>query len=261
MIVASFSWNFSAYYSSNPIVCVLSTLFSLEIFYFDVYIFLHKLVGRSSELKRLWIADCFCISDMGLIKAVSKLPLLEQLEIFLCCFDAKTLGTVGMCCPLLKSLKLNQQFCTGKGMVCDREAIAIAKTMPKLRHLQILGNALSDKGLQAILDGCTDLESLDLRQCFNLKFEGQLGKVCVEKIKTLHMPHDSTDDYEFNTDIIYCDGDDFEDYPNDLLHDNKDSDSYGYDNVDDDDDNEHDPGEEREEHEVVCTICHPLVWA
>ena len=199
---------------------------------------------------------------MGLIKAASKLPLLEQLEIFLCCFDSRTLGTVGRCCPLLKSLKLNQQFCTGKGMECDREALAIAKTMPKLRHLQIFGNALTDKGLQAILNGCPDLESLDLRHCFNLKFEGELGNMCAENIKILHLPHDSTDDYEFNTDIIDWDGDDFEDYSYDLLHDNNDSDNYSYDNVDDDDgdNNEYDPWEELiKKPEVVCTICHPLV--
>ncbi|CAB4306924.1 unnamed protein product [Prunus armeniaca] len=50
-------------------------------------------------------------------------------------------------------------------------------------HLQLRGNKLTNDGLQAILDGCPHLESLDLRGCFHLKLGGELGRRCAERIK------------------------------------------------------------------------------
>ncbi|KAJ4705054.1 F-box protein SKIP19-like [Melia azedarach] len=49
--------------------------------------------------------------------------------------------------------------------------------MHGLRHLQIFGNKLTNNGLQAILDGCPLLQSLDLRQCFNVSLGGNLEKI------------------------------------------------------------------------------------
>lgn len=118
-------------------------------------------------------------------------------------------------------------------MVSDKDALAIAENMPRLHYLQIFGNGLTDSGLQAILDGCPDLESLDLRQCFNLKLAGQLGKKCAERIKTLRLPHDPTDGYEFTTEIIDldCYGSHDEDYPSDF---------FDLDDLTEDDDNDSD---------------------
>ncbi|XVF68325.1 hypothetical protein PTKIN_Ptkin10aG0195800 [Pterospermum kingtungense] len=69
--------------------------------------------------------------------------------------------------------------------------------MHGLRHLQLVGNKLSNQGLQAILDGCPYLESLDLRNCYNVNLEGDLGKRCAEQIKNLKRPEDSMHDYQF----------------------------------------------------------------
>ncbi|XP_022146630.1 F-box protein SKIP19-like [Momordica charantia] len=190
-------------------------LIDINIQYFGTNELLQYITQSSNQLRRLRIVRCHSITDTGLSEAVSKLPLLEHLEISLCSFTEKTLETVGRCCRLLKSLKLDCQDCR-RGMIdCDRDAIAIAENMPNLRYLQIFGSSLTDRGLQAILDGCPDLESLDLRQCFNLDLVGQLGVECAERIKHLRLPHDPTDDYEF---IVETDGfgdDDSldEDYP------------------------------------------------
>ena len=54
-------------------------------------------------------------------------------------------------------------------------------------------------GLLAILDGCPQLESLDLRKCFHVTLSGYLGKYA-ERIKVLRHPNDSTDNYEFVAD-------------------------------------------------------------
>ncbi|CAK9321245.1 unnamed protein product [Citrullus colocynthis] len=166
---------------------------------------LHYISHSSNQLSRLRLVYCNRISDEGLIEAVSKLPLLEDLELSFCSFDMETLETLGQSCPGLKSLKLNRQFY--RRVECDIAALAIAENMPNLRHLQIFGNSLTNRGLEAILDGCPDLESLDLRQCFNLNLAGQLGTKCSGKIKDLRLPHDPTDDYEFSTEIIDYDDD------------------------------------------------------
>ena len=133
----------------------------------------------------------------------AKLSLLEELDITLCSLSKESLEVVGRCCPLLKSFKWNQQWYATDGLSqteCDEEAVAIAKNMPELRHLQLIGNQLTNDGLQAILDGCPHLESLDLRKCFNVILLGNLGRIYAERIKNLRHPDDSIDDYGFVAD-------------------------------------------------------------
>ena len=109
----------------------------------------------------------------------------------------------------MKSLKWNQLW-DGQPRICiegdeefddDDEALAIAKNVPELRHLLLNGNRVTNDGLQAILDGCPHLESLDLRKCFNVTLSGNLGKRCAEWIKNLRHPNDSTYDYGIMAEI------------------------------------------------------------
>ncbi|KAJ4824236.1 hypothetical protein Tsubulata_018056 [Turnera subulata] len=179
----------------------------INIEYFGTDELLEYIVDRSCSLKSLRLVICYDISDEGLIYAAKKMPLLQELELYYCknAVSKDSIEVVGRSCPLLKSLTLNQE-----GIICsnweedddielDGEAIAIAKSMPELRHLKIFGNLLTNDGLKAILDGCPHLESLDLRQCFNLKLEeGGLGRRCAERIKVLLLPNDSTVGYPFD---------------------------------------------------------------
>lgn len=122
------------------------------------------------------------------MKAASKLPLLEELEITLCfSISHETVYVVGRSCPLLKSFKLNKEWCTIAEMEDwfdddtpsqvedDLDVLAIARSMRGLHHLQLYGNKLTDDGLRKILDCCAHLESLDLRLCFSLNMGGDLG--------------------------------------------------------------------------------------
>jgi hypothetical protein len=144
---------------------------------------------------------CCGISDEGLSQAVAKLPLLEELSISYYPLTKKALKAVGRCCPHLKSLKFNTQT-QKRYEEYDEEALAIAENISELRHLQLVGNRLTNDGLQAILDGCPHLESLDIRQCFNLTLAGDLGRRCAQQIKHLRLPGDSIVDHEF---IIWWD--------------------------------------------------------
>ncbi|XP_062162723.1 putative F-box/LRR-repeat protein 23 [Alnus glutinosa] len=157
---------------------------------------LRHIADSSSQLKRLRLVKCYGISDKGLSGVAAKLPLLEELDISYSLLSKNALEAVGRCCPLLKSLKFNKLGQRYYG-ACDEEALAIAENLPELCRLQLFGNKLSNDGLQAILDGCPHLESLDLRQCFNVTLTGNLGRRCAEQIKDLRRPRDSVDDYEF----------------------------------------------------------------
>ncbi|CAI9302790.1 unnamed protein product [Lactuca saligna] len=100
---------------------------------------------------------------------------------------------------MLKTLKLNQETCQWwhgrinekSLMIRNRTAVAIGENLPELRHLELIGNNMTNIGLQAILDGCCHLESLDLRECLYIDLMGELGMKCSEKIKCLKLPNDS----------------------------------------------------------------------
>ncbi|KAJ7969051.1 F-box protein [Quillaja saponaria] len=187
-------------------------LVDINIEYFGTDELLKYITDSTSQLRRLQLRMCNNISDEGLIVAVRKLPLLEELEISYCSFSTDPLGTVGHSCPLLKSLRLNNKGSLRAHLECNEEALAIAESMHGLRHLQLFGNKLTNDGLLAILDGCPELESLDLRQCFYVSLGGNLGRRCVEQIKDLKLPDDSTIGYEFDA-SIEDNGSFDEDYP------------------------------------------------
>ncbi|KAK7412557.1 hypothetical protein VNO78_04021 [Psophocarpus tetragonolobus] len=186
-------------------------LLHINIDYFATDDLLHYITDSTSHLRCLRLAYCYQISDEGLCDVAKKLPQLEELDISISNLNKDPLEAIGRCCPQLKSLKFNMEGYRRPHIECDAEAIAIAETMPGLRHLQLFGNKLTNEGLLAILEGCPHLESLDLRQCFNLNLGGSLGKRCAEQIKELRLPHDPTDDYPFEAEIDYGSPD--EDYP------------------------------------------------
>ncbi|XP_022748737.1 putative F-box/LRR-repeat protein 22 [Durio zibethinus] len=116
--------------------------------------------------------------------------------------------------PLWRSIDMRNlgEGCRRFHSGSDEEALAIAQTMPGLCHLQLFGNKLTNDGLLAILDGCPHLESLDMHQCFNVILGGNLEKRCVEHIKYLRRPYDSTHGYEFDAEV-HDTGSSDEDYP------------------------------------------------
>ncbi|XP_021862686.2 putative F-box/LRR-repeat protein 23 [Spinacia oleracea] len=153
------------------------------------------IVDRSKNLKHLRLGHYIDVSDEGLIEAVKKLPLLEGVELILCSYSVDTVEAIGRTCPSLKSFSLNAVGSSDRKLACNEEALAIAKNMPNLRNLQLIGNHMTNEGLKEILDGCPLLESLDLRACFLVDLSGDLGKRC-ELIKNLRLPFDSTADYD-----------------------------------------------------------------
>ncbi|ESQ46999.1 hypothetical protein EUTSA_v10027905mg [Eutrema salsugineum] len=124
------------------------------------------IADRSRNLKRLGLVNVNQITGMGISKAAMKLPLLEYLEVTNPYTEELDLRGLGLSCPNLKTLKLNNMGCVfNLSNECDDDALAIAETMPGLRHLQLTKNRLSNAGVNAILENCPRLERFDLHRC------------------------------------------------------------------------------------------------
>ncbi|GAU44507.1 hypothetical protein TSUD_122770 [Trifolium subterraneum] len=135
----------------------------IEIVSFCTDDLLRYIASCGSQLRRIRLTDCQYILYNQFSEVANKFPMLEELDI--------------------SFSKLYNQY-----IECDDDAFAIAKTMPKLRHLSMIDNLLTDVGLEAILDGCPLLESLDLQECSLLDFSGGLGKRCCDQIKDFVLP-------------------------------------------------------------------------
>ncbi|TVU43188.1 hypothetical protein EJB05_09633, partial [Eragrostis curvula] len=163
-----------------------------------------KYIGdRAPSLKRLRLISCK-INNVGFMDAIKKFPLLEDLELSLCpyVFGKDSFETIGMSCTHLTCFK----WCMdgvhrfkGNYNYMNMEAMGIT-TMTKLCSLQIFGSRLNNCGLAAILDNCPNLESLDIRYCFNVKEDGALHEKCAG-IRSLRLPRDSINDYEFKDNL------------------------------------------------------------
>nr|GMD83295.1 putative F-box/LRR-repeat protein 23 [Ipomoea batatas] len=129
--------------------------------------------------------------EPGFSKAVNEFPLLEELQVEYSAISKQGIEAAGRSCPFLNSfsfIKASQY--NGSS---DEEAVAIAENMHGLKHLTLVGNDMSDKGVEAILDGCPSLQSLYIADCISVGLEGELGKRCSQQIKDLnHIPQPRT---------------------------------------------------------------------
>ncbi|XP_057432127.1 putative F-box/LRR-repeat protein 23 [Lotus japonicus] len=104
---------------------------------------LKYIADSGSHLRQMRLWKCLGITNKGLREAVTKLPMLEEFEISFKHLSKASLEFIGKYCPHLSVLKLNMKEV--KSFKFDDQAFAIAKTMPHLRQLQLLGNRLNDK--------------------------------------------------------------------------------------------------------------------
>ncbi|KAL1560363.1 F-box protein SKIP19-like [Salvia divinorum] len=179
-------------------------LVNLTIQYFGDDALIDYIAHRSPNLKRLKLGTCFFISGKYAIKMVAKLRQLEELHLTIRPgIGACHIEAIGISCPMLKSFSFNGFKCELKtyqnGDSIDiyfrnLYALAISRSMPNLRHLQVFAHWMGNKGLEAILHCCSRLGSLDIRRCFDLDLKGDLGKRCCQQIKHLKLPNDSVSD-------------------------------------------------------------------
>ncbi|KAL8103332.1 hypothetical protein AgCh_027775 [Apium graveolens] len=166
---------------------------------------------KSCLLRRLRLVSCSRITEEGLNEMFRKLPLLEELHLCYIPISRQIIEVIGRCCLQLKSFSLNRQNFIWPHYEFNEEALAIAENLPGLRHLQLLGNGMTRPGLEAILDNCIQLESFDMRQCFNLAYIGDdLEKRLHQQIKNIRLPFDSAEDYGFSAAIYEISDEDYD---------------------------------------------------
>lgn len=170
---------------------------------------------RSGKLRRLKLVSCYGISNEGLSEMLKKLPFLEELRLYNIPVSQQSIEVAGRFCPQLKSFSFNRHGYRWSHIESDEDALAVAENMPGLRHLQLFGNKMTNNGLLAIIEKCPLLESLDMRQCFNVNLEHDLAKRLSYQMKDLRLPDDSTEDYGFDAELNDWDSLE-EDYPSGL---------------------------------------------
>ncbi|TVU02117.1 hypothetical protein EJB05_52483, partial [Eragrostis curvula] len=159
--------------------------------------FLAYLDMEAPSLKSLRLIYCDLITGESLMASIMAHPLLEELEISLCGnINKDWVGYAREEISKMKHFRKNTHFVNCGEPARDVEAEELATFMPDLRSLQLFGNVLTNEGLEAILDSCPNLEYLDIRHCFNVDMNTTLLSKCAG-LKTLRLPDDTTDDYEF----------------------------------------------------------------
>jgi len=159
--------------------------------------FIHFLGNHAPLLKRLILVSCRQVSGEGFMQAITGFPLLEELHLSKC-WGVQHLGVfevIAKECPRLKYLRICDDP-YGYRYTADGEAMAIAK-MQKLRSLQLTHNSLSNQGLEAILDNCLHLKSLDILDCYNIHMTPEMqARIKTKKLLMNYSSDGRWDDFD-----------------------------------------------------------------
>lgn len=127
------------------------------------------------------------MSDSIVEDIAGKLSMITFLDVSYCVkMSPYALETIGKNCKLLQGLCRNMHPVDTAGKPYqDDEAIAIASTMPKLKHLEMAYHLISTDGVLRILSVIPSLEFLDLRGCWGVKLDNMFMKQKFPKLRVL----------------------------------------------------------------------------
>lgn len=128
--------------------------------------FQHWSITRFPNLTHLCLADCTYLTDSAIVFLTNAAKGLKVLDLSFCCALSDTATEVlSLGCQSLTSLKLS--FCGSA--VSDSSLRAISLHLLELRELSVRGCVrVTGVGVEAVVEGCTKLESFDVSQCKNL---------------------------------------------------------------------------------------------
>ncbi|XP_051127430.1 F-box protein FBW2-like [Andrographis paniculata] len=131
--------------------------------------------ARSLQALRIQRSD---ITDSTMVNAAGKMSALTFLDLSYCInVGAEALRAIGEHCKWLTTLRrVMHPLKVMDKLSQDDEAVAIASTMRKLKHLEIAYLLVGTSGVADILEKCKDLELLDVRGCWNVNLDEKFVK-------------------------------------------------------------------------------------
>ncbi|KAJ6021844.1 hypothetical protein N7540_007348 [Penicillium herquei] len=122
--------------------------------------------ARFTNLRRLCLADCTYLTDNAIVHLTNAAKQLQELDLSFCCALSDTATEVlALQCSQLKHL--NMSFCGSA--ISDPSLRSIGLHLLSLEHLSVRGCVrVTGVGVEAVAEGCHQLESFDVSQCKNL---------------------------------------------------------------------------------------------
>ncbi|XP_062101604.1 F-box protein FBW2 [Humulus lupulus] len=141
---------------------------------------------HAGSLQSLRLPRCE-MSDLIVEQIVGRFSTITFLDVSYCVkISARALEAIGKNCKMLVGLCRNMHPLDTNGKPPeDDEGLAIAATMPKLKHLEMAYHLISTASILQILSSCPDLEFLDLRGCWSVILDDKLIKDKFPKLKVL----------------------------------------------------------------------------
>lgn len=129
--------------------------------------FQHWSIYKFAKLERLILADCTYLTDNAIVYLTNAAKGLRELDLSFCCALSDTATEVlSLGCPQLRSLRLS--FCGSA--VSDSSLRSIGLHLLELKELSVRGCVrVTGVGVEAVVEGCRELEMFDVSQCKNLQ--------------------------------------------------------------------------------------------
>ncbi|KAG6386684.1 hypothetical protein SASPL_151854 [Salvia splendens] len=135
------------------------------------------IVNHAQSLKTLHLPGSH-MNNSVMERAAPKLSCLTSLDLSYCGnIGAQALEAAGKHCKSLTTLRrVMHPLEVIDKLSQDDEALAIAATMPKLKHLEIAYLLVETPSVVKIIENCKELELLDIRGCWQVKLDEKLVK-------------------------------------------------------------------------------------
>ncbi|KAF1954954.1 cyclic nucleotide-binding domain-containing protein [Byssothecium circinans] len=128
--------------------------------------FQHWSVYSFPRLTKLVLADCTYLTDNAIVYLTNAAKGLRELDLSFCCALSDT-ATEVLALGLPALTHLNLAFCGSA--VSDTSLRCISLHLLELRHLSVRGCVrVTGTGVEAVVEGCRELELFDVSQCKNL---------------------------------------------------------------------------------------------
>ncbi|KAF2822465.1 RNI-like protein [Ophiobolus disseminans] len=129
--------------------------------------FQHWSVYPFPRLTKLCLADCTYLTDNAIVYLTNAAKALRELDLSFCCALSDT-ATEVLALGLPSLTHLNLAFCGSA--VSDTSLRCISLHLLELRNLSVRGCVrVTGTGVEAVVEGCRDLELFDVSQCKNLQ--------------------------------------------------------------------------------------------